>query len=76
MTPEKVREGVREIAQVTNFDARYQSVLEQVKADTAYGRQLGVKSTPTFYINGVKLEGMLPAAYFDQAIEYELARAK
>jgi uncharacterized membrane protein/protein-disulfide isomerase len=76
MTPEKVREGVREIAQVTNFDARYQSVLEQVKADTAYGRQLGVRSTPTFYINGVKLEGMLPVAYFDQAIEYELARTK
>jgi uncharacterized membrane protein len=76
MTPEKVREGVREIAQVTNFDARYQSVLEQVKADTAYGRQLGVQSTPTFFINGVKIEGMLPVAYFDQAIEYELARAK
>ncbi len=33
MTPEKVREGVRDIAQVTNFDARYKSVLEQVKAD-------------------------------------------
>ena len=76
MTPEKVREGVREIAQVTNFDARYPMVLEQVKADTAYGRQLGVKSTPTFFINGVRIEGMLPAAYFDQAIEYELARAK
>jgi uncharacterized membrane protein len=76
MTPEKVREGVREIAQVTNFDARYQSVLEQVKADTAYGRQLRVQSTPTFFINGVKIEGMLPVAYFDQAIEYELARAK
>ena len=76
MTPEKVREGVREIAQVTNFDARYPMVIEQVKADTAYGRQLGVKSTPTFFINGVRIEGMLPAAYFDQAIEYELARAK
>ena len=76
MTPEKVREGVREIAQVTTFDARYPMVIEQVKADTAYGRQLGVRSTPTFYINGVKIEGMLPVAYFDQAIEYELARAK
>ena len=40
------------------------------------GRQLGVKSTPTFFINGVKIEGALPPQYFDQAIAYELQRAK
>lgn len=76
MTADKVRQGVREVGQVSDFDARYQSTLEQVKADTAYGRQLGVRSTPTFFINGVKIEGSLPAVYFDQAIAYELARAK
>jgi len=37
------------------------------------GRQLGVKSTPTFFINGVKIEGALPPQYFDQAIAYELS---
>ena len=50
-------------------------VIEQVKVDIAYGRQLGVRSTPTFFINGVKVEGALPAQYFDQAIAFELARA-
>jgi protein-disulfide isomerase len=34
-----------------------------------------VKSTPTFFINGVKIEGGLPPQYFDQAIAYELQHA-
>lgn len=76
MTADKVKQAAREVGQVTDFDARYQATLEQVKADAAYGRQLGIGSTPTFFINGVKLDGMLPAVYFDQAIAYELERAK
>jgi protein-disulfide isomerase len=74
MTPQAVRQQVRQLAQVANFDERYPITLEQVKADIAYGRQLGVRSTPTFFINGVKIEGALPAALFDQAIAYELKR--
>ncbi len=50
-------------------------LLEAVKADIAYGRQLGVNATPTFFINGVRISGGLPPVYFDQAIAYELARA-
>ena len=76
MTADKVRQGARDVGQVTDFDARYKETLEQVKADAAYGRQLGVGSTPTFFINGAKIDGSLPAVYFDQAIAYELARAK
>ena len=34
-----------------------------------------IKSTPTFFINGVKIEGALPPQYFDQAIAYELQHA-
>lgn len=74
MTPQAVRQQVRQLAQVVNFDERYPIMLEQVKADIAYGRQLGVRSTPTFFINGVKIEGALPAPLFDQAIAYELKR--
>jgi uncharacterized membrane protein/protein-disulfide isomerase len=75
ITPEMVKQAARDVGQVPNFDARYPAVLEQVKADIAYGRTLGVRSTPTFFINGVKIEGALPAVYFDQAIAYELAHA-
>jgi uncharacterized membrane protein/predicted DsbA family dithiol-disulfide isomerase len=76
MTPQLVREGVRDVGQVTNFDARYAATLEAVKGDIAYGRQLGVSATPTFFINGVRIAGGLPPVYFEQAIDYELARAK
>ena len=75
LTPESVKQAARDVGQVPNFDARYPAVLEQVKADIAYGRTLGVRSTPTFFINGVKIEGALPAVYFDQAIAYELEHA-
>jgi protein-disulfide isomerase len=75
MTPPSVRQAARDIGQITDFDAKYQSVLSLVKGDVALGRQLGVKSTPSFFINGVKVEGALPPQYFDQAIAYELQHA-
>jgi protein-disulfide isomerase len=35
-----------------------------------------VKATPTFFINGVKVESAIAPQYFDQAIAYELQHAK
>ncbi len=61
---------------MTDFDAKYQQTIALVKADVALGEQLRVQSTPTFFINGVKVEGGLPPQYFDQAIAIELQRAK
>ena len=75
MTPPSVRQAARDIGQIADFDANYQATLALVKGDVALGRQLGIKSTPTFYINGVKVEGALPPQYFDQAIAYELQHA-
>jgi uncharacterized membrane protein len=75
MTSPSVRQAARDIGQITDFEAKYPSVLSMVKSDVALGRQLGVKSTPTFFINGVKIEGGLPPQYFDQAIGIELERA-
>jgi uncharacterized membrane protein/protein-disulfide isomerase len=75
MSPDLVRQGVRQVAGVTDFDAQYPKVLEQVRADVAQGRQLGVNRTPTFFINGVKIEGGLRPQFFDAAIAYELKRS-
>jgi uncharacterized membrane protein/predicted DsbA family dithiol-disulfide isomerase len=72
MTPASVRQAARDIGAVTDFDARFPATVELVKGDTLLGKQLGVKSTPTFFINGVKVEGMWIPQYFDQAIGYEL----
>jgi uncharacterized membrane protein/protein-disulfide isomerase len=71
-TPPSVRQAARDVGGIADFDAKYPSTIQSVKSDIALGRQLGVKSTPTFFINGVKIEGGLPPQYFDQAIAYEL----
>src|SRR5262249_15113659 len=76
MTPQSVRQAAREADNVPAFDTKFASTLALVKSDVALGRQLGIKSTPTFFINGVKIEGALPPQYFDRAIEFELQRAK
>jgi uncharacterized membrane protein/protein-disulfide isomerase len=76
LTPPFIRQGAQEIGKVPDFDAKYQPTLTFVKADAALGQQLTVKSTPTFFLNGVKIEGALPVQYFEQAIGIELQRAK
>ena len=75
MTSPIVRQAARDIGQVTDFDAKYASTLEAVKADVALGRQLRVQQTPTFFINGIKIEGSWQPQFFDQAIAYELQHA-
>jgi protein-disulfide isomerase/uncharacterized membrane protein len=75
LTPPLVRQAAHDVGQVSDFDAKYPATLEAVKSDIALGKQLGVKSTPTFFINGVKVEGALPPQYFEQAIAYELQHA-
>ena len=47
-----------------------------VKKDMAYGEKLGVRSTPTFFINGQLLSGALPIEQFSEVIDEELATAK
>ena len=76
LTPDLVKQAARDVGQVTDFDAKYASTLESVKSDIALGKQLGVSGTPTFFVNGRKLDSALQPPYFQQAIEYEIAHAK
>ena len=75
MTPAWVKDAVRQVAQVTDFDAQYPKVLEQVKADAALGRQLNVQATPTFFVNGIKINGGFRPVFFEAVIEHELKKA-
>ena len=75
ITPDRVKEGVREVAQVTDFDAQYPKILEQVRADSKLGQQLGIEGTPTFFINGIKINASLRPVYFDAAVAHELKKA-
>jgi len=73
LSPALVREGVREVVGITDFDARYPSMLAAIRNDTALGASLGVTSTPTFFVNGVKMGGVAPEM-LEYVIEYELSK--
>ena len=60
---------------MTDFDAQYPALLNAVKGDIALASILGVRQTPTFYINGVKVEGAMGAPYFELALQLELKKA-
>ncbi|HEX7486543.1 MAG TPA: vitamin K epoxide reductase family protein [Vicinamibacterales bacterium] len=74
LSPAAVREAVQTIAGVQDFDLQYPRVIESVKADVGLGHLLNVRATPTFFINGVKLEGATVQT-LDLAIAYELKKA-
>jgi uncharacterized membrane protein/predicted DsbA family dithiol-disulfide isomerase len=76
LTRDFVKEGLRQVAQVTDFDEQYAKTLDLVRADAQKGQKLQITGTPTFYINGIKLGGGLRPSYFDAAIAYELKRAQ
>ena len=76
MTPQTVKNALRDIAQVSDFDAQYSTVLDQVKADAKLGRELGVSGTPAFFVNGIRVQGGLRPVYFDALIAYELAHPR
>jgi uncharacterized membrane protein/protein-disulfide isomerase len=75
LTPASVRQAVAQVAGVADFDAQYRSLINSVKGDIALATILGVKVTPTFFINGVRLEGALPVQYFELALQLELKKA-
>jgi uncharacterized membrane protein/protein-disulfide isomerase len=75
LTRDSVKEALAEIAQVTDFDARYNSTLQEVRADAQLGQKLQINGTPTFFINGIRIASTLRPSYFDAAIAYELKKA-
>ena len=75
MSRETVREGLAEVAGMTDFDDLYETVVEEVRADIALGPLIGIEATPTYVINGVVINAGLPPQVLDAAIALELERA-
>jgi uncharacterized membrane protein/protein-disulfide isomerase len=76
LTPDQMKDAARTVGGITDFDAQYARAKEEIKTDAGLGQLLGVKSTPTFYINGRMPTQILPAQYFEVLIQLELQRAK
>ncbi|OFW51677.1 MAG: hypothetical protein A3G77_12395 [Acidobacteria bacterium RIFCSPLOWO2_12_FULL_68_19] len=74
MTRDTVKRALADIAQVTDFDAQYAKVLDEVRQDARLGQKLQIGGTPTFFINGIRITSTLRPAYFDAAIAWELKR--
>ncbi len=60
---------------MTSFQAcidehKYQ---KDIQADSDFAINLGISSTPTFFINGLAVIGAQPLAVFQQVIDKELA---
>lgn len=47
--------------------------LDEIQADMQFAIDLGVQSTPTFFINGLAVVGAQPLNVFQQVIDQELA---
>jgi protein-disulfide isomerase len=75
LTPDTVRKAAELVGNVRDFSGGYARAIEQVKADVGLGRLLDVNSTPTFFINGVKIAQVLQPDLFDAAIAFELRKA-
>jgi protein-disulfide isomerase len=76
LTPAQVKDAVRTVGGVSDFDAQYATALLEVKTDAGMGQLLKVTQTPTFYINGRKLPEIVTPPVFDLLIELELKQAK
>jgi protein-disulfide isomerase len=76
LTRDDVKAALKEVTKIDSgeYDARYKKVLEDVRADSQFGQKLGVNGTPTFFLNGIRL-GLLRPAAFDAMIAYELKKA-
>lgn len=73
LTPQGVKDAVKTVGGVDNFDERYPATLTLVRADITQGGQLDVRGTPTFFLNGIRLPNLQPQ-FLDVAIAWELKR--
>jgi protein-disulfide isomerase len=75
LTAASVKEAAREVAGIADFDSQYPNALVEVRNDAGMGVMLGVKSTPTFFINGRLLPGGQDPRLIDAVIDLEMVRA-
>jgi protein-disulfide isomerase len=74
LTEQALWNAARDVGGVVDGRRLYRSALADVVTDARLGQTLGVRGTPTIFINGVELPGGVAARYFEAAIEYELRR--
>jgi hypothetical protein len=76
LTLASIQDAASRIAGITNLPEQAIRLTPAIKKDSADGGALQINSTPTFFINGVKLptDSWLNPEFFDLAIQIELKR--
>ena len=80
LTRDVVRQAARDLAGISDFDARYEQALQEVRADASLGGTVDVQTTPTIYLNGRQIAGrgsvLPPAPYVDALVEIARKRGR
>jgi protein-disulfide isomerase len=74
MTRDDVKKGLAEVVEAVDFESEYAKMLPGIREDVQLAEKVGVNSTPTFFINGIRLDALRPA-YFDATIAWALRKA-
>jgi len=73
--PNRVKTKTMEMLGVTDFAAAYAAKLPDIRKDVADGIALNIRSTPTYFINGIRAvgadEATIPGHYFELALRHE-----
>lgn len=71
-----LRAAAQRILGVTDFDREYAAKLPEIRRDIADGGALGIQSTPTYFINGVRMPPDVEVPQIEMAIRLELENAQ
>ena len=71
-----LRAAAQRILGITDFEREYALKLPEIRKDIADGGAVGINSTPTYFINGVRLPSGMRPEYVEMAINLELQGSK
>ena len=74
LTGDSLRQAIKDVGGIADFDAQYAQALLAVRNDAGMGGLLKVKSTPTLFLNGRRVESGLPPTYVEVAMEHDLKK--
>lgn len=76
LSPDDLKKYAKDVgADTGKFEecVKAQKYVDTVKKDMEYGEKIGVRSTPTFFINGQLVAGAVPIEQFSEIIDEELS---
>lgn len=76
LTVDAIKEQVRTLLKVTDFDKAYDAKIEKVRKDIAEANSLGVNAIPAYFINTTRIAGLrgqpVPANEFAVALDQRI----